>query len=359
MNASIPSSLDADSLARRLCELVGEERKVQVEFLLHLDEFDRRRAFLDLGFGSLWDYCLKALHLREGAAGRRIGAMRVLRRFPKLAPALRDGRLCLSTLVLLGQVLTAENADALVARAAYRTKAEVDHLVASVQGIRKLTEPSGVRETPAREVPLEAGSLDPASTPAAKESATSLTMVAVEPSRARTGEVRAVSEGMWSLRATIDRACKDDLEALAMLLSHKLPGGDLSAVLHEAIRCGLDKHGKRKGAVKPARPRAPKAEPAGNPASIPAAVRRQAWERDGSRCTWEGTDGRRCDSRWQVEVDHVRPPSLGGTSEPENLRLLCRRHNILHAEQIYGREFMKRFRKDVRTISGDSAAARP
>ena len=150
MATQTPSSLDARSLARRLGELAGEERHVQVEFLLHLGEFDRRRAWLELGYGSLWTWCLEVLHLREGAAGRRIGAMKVLRRFPGLADALRDGRLCLSTLVLLGQVLTEENVDELVAPAAFRTMAEVDHLVASRkprpaprEGIRKLSEPGG------------------------------------------------------------------------------------------------------------------------------------------------------------------------------------------------------------------------
>ena len=126
-----PSSLDSRTLARRLGELAGDERRVQVDFLLHLDEFDRRRAWLGLGYGSLWTYCLEALHLREGAAGRRIAAMKVLRRFPGLADSLRDGRLCLSTLAMLGPVLTDENASELVARAAYCTAAEVDHLVAS------------------------------------------------------------------------------------------------------------------------------------------------------------------------------------------------------------------------------------
>ena len=93
-----PSSLDSRTPARRLGELASDERRVQVEFLLHLDEFDRRRAFLELGYGSLWTFCLEALHLREGPAGRRIRAMRVLRRLPGLAGALRDGKLCLTTL---------------------------------------------------------------------------------------------------------------------------------------------------------------------------------------------------------------------------------------------------------------------
>src|SRR5919201_2389723 len=133
MNALAPSALASDALACRLRELAGDERDVQVDFLLHLDEFDRRRAFLVAGYESLWTYCLSALHLREGPAGRRIGAMRVLRRFPALEGALRDGRLCLSTVTVLGPLLTNENLDDLVARAAYRTKSETEHLVASLQ----------------------------------------------------------------------------------------------------------------------------------------------------------------------------------------------------------------------------------
>ncbi len=250
------SSLDSRTLARRLGELAGDERRVQVEFLLHLDEFDRRRAWLELGYGSLWTWCLEVLHLREGSAGRRIGAMKVLRRFPRLAEALRDGRLCLSTLALLGQVLRKENAEELAARAAYRTTAEVDHMVASLrprpaprEGLRKLPEPGvTVREKqpvgapPSREVVEEPGPLcAPAEPP-----------LVLQGPRSRTAEMRAISEGQWSLRVTVDRACKDDLETLSMLLSHKVPKGDLAAVLHEAIRCGIEKHGKRKGAVKPA-----------------------------------------------------------------------------------------------------------
>jgi hypothetical protein len=74
MNALAPSSLDSAALAGRLRDLAGDERNVPVDFLLHLDEFDRRRAYLEVGYGSLWEYCLRALHLREGAAGRRIAS---------------------------------------------------------------------------------------------------------------------------------------------------------------------------------------------------------------------------------------------------------------------------------------------
>jgi hypothetical protein len=59
--------------------------------------------------------------------------MKLLRRFPSVEPALRDGRLCLTTLNLLGPVLTDENALDLVTRAAFLSKADTERLVASIQ----------------------------------------------------------------------------------------------------------------------------------------------------------------------------------------------------------------------------------
>ncbi len=127
-------------------------------------------------------------------------------------------------------------------------------------------------------------------------------------------------------------------------------------MLHEAIRCGIEKHGKRKGAVRPARKVAPKA-PSKDPAAIPAEVRRQVWERDRGRCAWTGPDGKRCGSRWQLEVDHVDPVARGGTSALGGLRVLCRMHNLLYAEQVYGREFMRKYRKGESAIDGGSGGA--
>src|SRR5574341_693111 len=300
-----PSSLDSRTLARRLGELASDERRVQVDFLLHLEEFDRRRAFLELGYGSLWTWCLEVLHLREGPAGRRIAAMKVLRRFPRLAGALRDGQLCLSTLAALGQVLTEENAEELVARAAWRTTAEVDHLVASVkprsaprEGIRRLPDPVEAVREPSPSPPsaeAEAGVAARGQEPSPVEPAP----LALEVPRPSASDMRAVSEGQWSLRVTIDRACKDDLETLAMILSHQFQRKDLAAVLNEAIHCGIEKHGKRNGAVKLSR--TVKAIPPKDSTFVSAELRRQVWERDQGCCAWVGPDGKRCNSRWQVQ----------------------------------------------------------
>jgi 5-methylcytosine-specific restriction endonuclease McrA len=367
-----PAALDSAALARRLQDLVGDERRIQVDFLLHLDEFDRRQAFLPLGFGSLWDYCLKELHLREGAAGRRIGAMRVLRRFPGLEAPLRDGRLCLSTASLLGPVLTDDNLDDLVGRAAFLTKSDVEHLVASVRpreaprpGIRKLVE-SPTTSSAAIELTTAAFQLAVPSRPpddGGGDVRVERPSAVADDESPRPAQLQAVSRDQWSLRVTLDAALRDDLETLKILLSHKLPIGDLTELLREAVRCAIEKHGKRRGAVQPQRARG--AAAASRPTSaraIPAAVRRQIWERDGGRCTFQAEDGRRCESRWQLEFDHVESAARGGPPTADNLRLRCRRHNILHAGEVFGREHMARFRRNARrpsrtgefAIAGDS-----
>jgi hypothetical protein len=293
-----PSSLDARTLAACLRSSAGEERERQVDFLRYLDPFDAHEAYREAGYGSLWQFCLRELCLREGAAGRRIGAMRVLREFPELEAPLRDGRLSLTTVVTLRPVLTDENLDEVVARAAFKTDEETKHLVATLmpqpapkEGIRKLPEPAprlpvpapGPARPAARDEAVEAAPAAVALRTAARE-----TPVETQPGEllgfALTSPVRTssrpflepLSEEQWSMRVTIDAALKEDLETLKGLLSHKLPKGELAEVLREAVRCAIERHGKRRGAVKPARERKPaerKARPAGRREPVPAAVK--------------------------------------------------------------------------------------
>jgi hypothetical protein len=68
------------------------------------------------------------------------------------------------------------------------------------------------------------------------------------------------------------------------------------------------------------------------------------FERDGVQCTFVAENGRRCEARAFLELDHAEPKALGGTNEAENLRVRCRAHNQLWAEQVFGREHIERSR---------------
>ncbi|MEO0323912.1 MAG: HNH endonuclease signature motif containing protein, partial [Myxococcota bacterium] len=72
----------------------------------------------------------------------------------------------------------------------------------------------------------------------------------------------------------------------------------------------------------------------------PAAVAREVWARDEARCTYVAPDGRRCAETACLELDHVVPWAKGGASTAGNLRLRCRTHNQMAADQSFGRGFM-------------------
>jgi 5-methylcytosine-specific restriction endonuclease McrA len=344
--------MPSPALATRLAALCGDERNLQVEFLLHLVEFDARRAWAEAGYGSLWAYCLEVLHLREGATYRRIEAMKLLRRFPSIEGPLREGKLCLTTAILLAPVLSDENLEELVARAAFLSKADTERLVVSIRpcvppkdGIRRIPAHAGAAAPAAATLAPDAAPVDPAAvTPAPPASAFALSSPAdTAPARpSARSEIRPTSADTYSLRVTIDAACKAELDQLVELLSHKT-GGELAEVLREAIRCGIAQHGKRKGAVAPERKRATSArsEPArADPRFIPVEVRRAVWKRDGGCCAFVSPEGKRCGSRFRLEFGHVQPVALGGKPTIDNIRLECRPHNQSEAVRVFGREHM-------------------
>ncbi len=288
--------------------------------------------------------------------------MRVLRRLPVLAEALRDGRLCLCTLAVLGPLLTDENVGELVTRAAFLTKADVERLVVTLQP--RTAPKDGLRLLPSKKAqpPETCTPVDEPSTPAVSVATAPLTPAALQlappPSRAT---LEPVTADTYSLRVTVDAALEKEIEELKALLSHKIPNGDLTAVVREAVQCALEKHRKRRGAAEPTRKRkspvaAKAAKTVHGRQPIPGAVRREVWKRDDGRCTWRGPDGQRCGSTWKVELDHLRPAALGGSSTVENLRILCRAHNTLSAERVFGRAHMELFRTASATRRGEGTS---
>jgi hypothetical protein len=131
-------------------------------------------------------------------------------------------------------------------------------------------------------------------------------------------------------------------------MRHRNPAGDLAVVVERALDALLAQLEKER-LGKTARPRstpppsasAPlqSAPPARAPraAHVPRAVRRAVFERDGEQCTFTDATGARCPSRTFLELDHVDSRALGGSDEASNLRVRCRAHNALHAEEVFGR----------------------
>ena len=70
---------------------------------------------------------------------------------------------------------------------------------------------------------------------------------------------------------------------------------------------------------------------------IPAALRRIVFNRDGLACTYQDPiSGRRCGSRFALELDHRIPFAKGGPHSEENLTARCRAHNQWAALRAFG-----------------------
>jgi hypothetical protein len=65
-------SVADDQLLAGLSRLVHRRNQITAEFLAYLAELDRRQLFLDLGYPSLFEYCVRALGVCESTAGRQL-----------------------------------------------------------------------------------------------------------------------------------------------------------------------------------------------------------------------------------------------------------------------------------------------
>src|SRR5688572_17549165 len=125
--------VDTSVITNRVWELRKHERELLVEFLPYLGELDKRRVVQGLGFPSLFCYCTGHLGLPKATGYRRTTACRLLRQFPIVGDYLMDGRLCLTTLVELRDVLEEPRLVETLDRAAGRTEEQVKELVAALR----------------------------------------------------------------------------------------------------------------------------------------------------------------------------------------------------------------------------------
>ena len=115
----------------------------------------------------------------------------------------------------------------------------------------------------------------------------------------------------------------------------------LSGTMEAAIEAGLDALLERidpeRRIARRGRRKARRAAPRSVTRRISSGLRDEVWGRDGGRCTFVREDGVRCPENSRLEIDHIRPYALGGSStDAANLRVLCRAHNQFHARRIFG-----------------------
>ena len=314
---SRPQNLSDGDLLKRMRNLVQQERTLVTEILHHLKEVERRKLYSELGYKSLFDYAVNELGYSEGQAGRRIGAMKLLRELPQkeakeLERKIEDGSLNLTNICqaqsFFNEVKKASPEKPLKIDDKLEVLKELEHK-SSRQGQAALMEK---RQSAGLGVSLP------------KE------------------KTRALSGEHSELRLVLSRELMAELEEVRALLGQKALGmswaeliKEMAALSQEALKD--KKFGKRRGAA--ASTPAPEKEGVETsrpkPRSISKGKRYRVWERDRGACV-------KCGSQQGLQVDHIVPVARGGGCEEENLRLLCGGCNVREGVKEFGLEKLNR-----------------
>lgn len=267
-------------LLSQIKKIVAEERRITTELLKLLARAERERLYARRGYGSLYEFCVKELGYSEGAAVRRVKAMRLMKEHAEVEGKLATGALSLSVATQLES--TFKKADL--------SFEEKQAVILSVEGM---------------------------STREAEKALVEIAPLVERPKR----ELRPLSATESVLKILIDQPLLEKLDQLKANYSNLKPGMSYRELLEILVNKALTKIQHRaNGAGEALR-------------YISPALKAEIRERDGGRCTYQDPlTNRRCEAKHFLEFDHIVPVAHGGRATKENLRLLCRTHNQLAAE---------------------------
>jgi len=359
-----------------LKNLVSEERELLTTVLRYLREVENRKIYLQKGFSSMFAYLTEELDYSEGAAQRRIQAMRLLKDLPEIEAKIESGEISLS---VASQVQS------------YLRKAEKK---APIKKEEKIALVNSLAGTSSRECERK--------------------LIKISPETALPREItRPLSEDNTLLQLVADKDFMKKLERIKELTSHQNPEGKHVQAFLKAMDHCLDiidphrrearrlyrnqkKAQKLKNPLWPRPVRSPlqrragsqRGEPKQNPSCpktpnvqtgkslinscgkapfprllvrqtnkkqiqdpqtnkqspptsaakpknrhIPNGTRDKVWLRDQEKCQFKDKQtGKICGSKKYLELDHRYPFALGGEHSEQNLQLRCRQHNLYRAE---------------------------
>src|SRR5512146_259820 len=277
--------------AGRLADLLRRERAEMAEFLLTLAEFDEQRGWLELGYSSLFYFLHRELGLSKGAAHYRKTAAGLVRRFPEIIEPLRDGRLCITSVVEVAKVLTAENRHEVLPKFFERSRRDARAVAAALQpsaaphrdvvtaarpapapltsslsrrgsgeAAVQPVEPASAAVQPvepgsAAVQPVEPGSaaVQPVEPAGSRDPANHAAGAAMDaPPHGASGQrdsAEPLTAELSRLHITVSRRFLDKLEAARAALSHTQPGGSAESILEAGLDLVLKRHAARRGLV--------------------------------------------------------------------------------------------------------------
>ena len=192
-----------------------------------------------------------------------INVARAARKHPLLLEMLGDGRLHLSGIIKLAPQLTEVNREELLARAAGKTKRQIEELVAEISP--KPDVPTTMRKLPARR---DKDSSSPESASASVGDWVSPTPIAAP------AKMQPLSPERYRIQFTASAELHDKLEQLRTLMRASIPDGDIASIIEEAVTEKLERlESKKFGKTDAPRKSLDETDTSASSRYIPAAVK--------------------------------------------------------------------------------------
>ncbi len=263
-----------------------------------------RLLHLKMGYPSLLAFCVQELKYSESTAYRRISALRLSTEVPELKEQLQSGEL---TFQAVAQVQTFINQEK-----------KHSHKIYSVS--EKICLVKEVTSKNTRQIEQLLAEKSPC-------------LIKPETSR-------QISATQRQVVITISNELDNKLKDLRSRYSHKNPNPTLAELI-EILSDEILKREQTKTQrahenfrKKPLSADEVMRQKTTKRAYIPVGIRYEVRRRSQSMCSYvDQQTGKRCESKHQLEIEHIQPLALGGSNDITNLRLACRNHNMYFAKQ--------------------------
>lgn len=319
MPTSLFSHLNDRELLSETIVAAKVEKAATLKLLDYLYEIDLRRLYAHHHYGSLFEYVVKELKFSEPAASERVSAVRLMCSVPETKPLLANGSLTLTNAAQIQRYI--------------KTEEKVSNKKISVTEKQRVVNACLNQSKRAVEKMLFANQSEPA--------------------KIRSQEkIKSVNELSTELKFIVQDSVIQKISDLKDLIGEK----SLAEIFELGLDAVLFHEKKKRGQTQqpaPEKQKILKTQPAGNsppltkqvhkvstvPAAksrfIPINFKRVIYARSQGRCEYMNTaTHKRCEGKYRLQIDHVKPLALGGLTELENLRHLCQAHNLRAAKEM-------------------------
>ena len=269
-------------LDRKLKSKAAQERTLTKEILWDIVEVEKRKLYLSFAYPSLFAYLTESVGYSEGAAQRRIDAARLLAKIPEVSASIEKGsihlaqvskmqRICRQIKKQSGHVVEVKLQKSILQKLEHKNSTQTDLILAQELNVK-----------------IEAVS-----------------------------KTKIQSDESVRVELTFTKEEMALIETARTILSNKT-GGHLKDTIVEMAKV----------VIKQAAPRKVDSTATVAVKSVTPRLKREILQRDQVCQFTDPITGRKCNSKFYLEVDHIQPRFMNGPNTNKNLRMLCKSHNI-------------------------------